>query len=163
MPDAPERASDEARGGALPDVIHLPDQSQPEPPPAKPRGRHFGPRRVADPKDRVISFRCTEEEHRLFTERAAAKGLEIGPYLRLRETGSPGPRVRRKRGPEVAVLRQLLGQIGRTGSNLNQIAHRLNEYDFEGIPALRAMRDEHQAVLAEHRAVLQAILKALEV
>lgn len=55
-------ATDETRAGAAPvgaPVIHLPDQLRPEPAPPPPRhgsrrsgkmkGRHFGPRPVADP------------------------------------------------------------------------------------------------------------------
>lgn len=159
--DAPEPVMDEGRAVALPSVIHLPDQSLPSP--ARKRGRHYGPRRVADPKDRVITFRCTAGEHQLIAERAAGKDLDIGPYLRLRETGSAGPRVRKKPGPDAAMLARVLSQLGKCGANLNQIAHRLNEYDFEGIPELVAMRDEHRDVLAEHRAVYQAILAALGV
>ena len=51
--------------------------------------------------------------------------------------------------------------MGKSGSNLNQIAHRLNEYDFEGIPELQAMRAEHEEALAQHRAVCEAIMAAL--
>jgi len=53
--------------------------------------------------------------------------------------------------------------MGKAGSNLNQIAHRLNEYDFEGIPELQAMHAKHQGAIDEHRAVCAAILKALGV
>ena len=59
------------------------------------------------------------------------------------------------------MLAKVLAQMGKAGSNLNQIAHRLNEYDFEGIPELQAMQAEHETVLAEHRAVCAAILTAL--
>jgi Bacterial mobilisation protein (MobC) len=160
MTDAPEQGAAEMQTGELPAIIHLPDQSQPLP---KKRGRHFGARRVADPKDRVITFRCTVEEHQLIAGRAAQKGLTIGPYLRQRETGTAGPRAQRKPAADAAMLAKVLAQMGKAGSNLNQIAHRLNEYDFEGIPELQAMRAEHQEALADHRAVCAAILKALGV
>lgn len=161
MTEARAQAAEKTRAGGPPDVIYLPDQSQPAP--GKTRGRHFGSRRVADPKDCVITFRCTAAEHALIAGRAAEKGLDIGPYLRARETGSPGPRTRRKPGADATLLAKVLAQMGKAGSNLNQIAHRLNEYDFEGIPELQAMRAEHQGAIAEHRAVCAAILKALGV
>src|SRR4051794_28052853 len=76
--------------------------------------------RVQDPKDRVISFRCTSAEYELFAARSKAAGLAIGPYLRQRETGSPGPRAQRRPSEAAKLLAQILGQIGRRGSNLNQ-------------------------------------------
>ena len=63
----------------------------------------------------------------------------------------------------MALLAKVLAQMGKAGSNLNQIAHRLNEYDFEGIPELLAMRADHQATVEQHRAVCDAILAALGV
>ena len=61
----------------------------------------------------------------------------------------------------MALLAKVLAQMGKTGGNLNQIAHRLNEYDFEGIPELQAMCAEHEEALAQHREVCEAILAAL--
>ena len=48
MTARPDAVGGEARAGGLPEIIHLPDQSQP--PPEKKRGRHFGAHRVKDPR-----------------------------------------------------------------------------------------------------------------
>jgi hypothetical protein len=90
------------------------------------KGRHFGPRRVADPKDRVITFRCTVAEYELFENNAAAAGLAIGPYLRQRETGSPGPRSWRKATELAKAVAQLAAQLGKPGGLLNQGIHAAN-------------------------------------
>ncbi len=89
--------------------------------------------------------------------------MSLSAYVCAKLGDSPGPRTRRNPGPDMVLLAKVLGQLGKTGSNLNQIAHRLNEYDFEGVTELLAMRAEHEAALAEHRIVYNAILAALGV
>jgi Bacterial mobilisation protein (MobC) len=160
MSDDREVMARDEREDGLPAVIHLPDQSQP---PARKRGRHFGPRPVADPRSAWLTTRCTPE----FLERVIADakqaGLTRADYVHSRLGGKPGPRARRNPGADAVLLAKVLAQMGKAGSNLNQIARRMNDYEFEGIPELIAMQAEHEAVLAEHRAVCAAIMAALGV
>ena len=88
-------------------------------------------------------------------------GMEISDYMHAR-LGDTSRRLRS--GTDVDALRKILAQMGKQGSNLNQLAHHLNscegrEFDDE----LRAMRADHEAALAEHHAVCTAIMTALGV
>jgi hypothetical protein len=160
MTDDALPATAEAETGELLAVIHAPDQS---PRPVPKRGRHFGPRPVKDPRSAWLTTRCTPEFRASVIAAAEQAGLSVADYMHSRLGGKPGPRARRNPGADVVLLAKVLAQMGRAGSNLNQIAHRLNEYDFDGIPQLLAMRAEHDEALAEHRAVCEAILTALGV
>jgi hypothetical protein len=181
MTDFDEVLSGEAPPAAqTPAIIQLPYQPAPEPPqPRRRNGRPVSTRpgsqvnrrpRVTDPKDRVITFRCTAAEHELFETRAKAGGLAIGPYLRQRETGTAGPRSRRSPSEATKLLAQILGQMGKRGSNLNQAARSLNEInlvsrDGEGRDRLADRIEEmvelHQQAIAEHRECVAAIMKVL--
>jgi hypothetical protein len=134
------------------------------------KGRHFGARRVADPKDRVITFRCTVAEYELFEQNAAAAGLAIGPYLRQRETGSPGPRSWRKATELAKAIAQLAAQLGRPGGLLNQGIHAANRIALaaeggEGAQRLADLAEEMLDLLrpavAELRACLAAAMRLL--
>jgi hypothetical protein len=85
-----------------------------------------GRRRVADPKEKPISVRCTAEDHAVIKESATAAGLSIGAYLRALALGSPGPRAVRRPPIERKELARLLGHLGKVGSNINQLAYAYN-------------------------------------
>jgi hypothetical protein len=89
--------------------------------------------------------------------------LSLADYIHSRLGGKPGPRARRNPSADAVLLAKALAQMGKSGSNLNQIARRLNEYDFDGIAELLTMRAEHEEALTQHREVCEAILKALGV
>ena len=158
MNDDAEPVGAELPAEEVPAVIHLPDQSQP---PARGRGRHYGPRPVRDPRSAWLTTRCTPEFRESVVAAAERAGLSLADYVHSRLGGKPGPRARRNPAPDMVLLAKVLAQMGKSGSNLNQIAHRLNEYDFDGIPELLAMRAGHEEALAQHRDVCAAILKAL--
>jgi hypothetical protein len=162
---AAEISADETRG-ALPDVIYLPDQSQPKPEPQRPKpgrhtgkmkGRHFGPRPVEDPLTARFNVRCRPEFLAKLSTAAEAAGLSLSAYVCKRLGGDPGPRsLRAKPGPDMVLLSRLLGQHGKAGSNLNQIARQLNSGgDVEP--------SELAEAIAEHRAACQVIISALGV
>ena len=110
-----------------------------------------------------LTTRCTPEFRESVVAAAEQAGLSVADYMHSRLGGKPGSLARRNPGADVVLLAKVLAQMGKVGGNLNQIAHRLNEYDFEGIPELLAMQAEHEEVLAQHREVCEAILKALGV
>lgn len=99
--------------------------------------------RVADAKTSFISVRCTSGERARIDEAAAQAGLAVGSYVRSLALGSPGPRARRRPPIERAKLAQLLGQLGKIGSNINQIAF---AYNGRGrtpeLAELKALREE---------------------
>ena len=59
--------------------------------------------------------------------------LERGTFLRKKALGSAGPRSRRRPHPDKQELAQILGQLGKIGSNLNQLAKRANEDGFHTV------------------------------
>jgi hypothetical protein len=148
--------------------IFLPDQSQP---PAAAReagasgrnGRHFGGRRVETPRSLRLDLRVTEDQSRALRAAAQDAGMSLTSFLCWRALGGEcaAPRLQ---GADVDTLRKLLAQMGKRGSNLNQLAHHLNSCEgLEFEDEMRAMRADHEAALAEHHAVCAAIMTALGV
>lgn len=108
-----------------------------------------GRKRVETPRKRFIGVRCDEAEHAKIEAAAKRAGLAIGPYLRSLAIGSPGPRAKHQPPVERRALAQVLGYLGRLGSNVNQlavIAHVRGslptQHTLAGISAdVRTMRD----------------------
>lgn len=114
-----------------------------------------GRRRVADPKTVPISLRCTAKDHAAISAAAARAGLSIGAYLRALALGSAGPRAVRRPPIERKELARLLGQLGKVGSNINQLARSYNQTGIRpGFPELVAIRQE----IGEMRAALMLAL-----
>ena len=151
----------------LPDKIYLPDQSQvPMPaadaPAAGKKGRHLGGRRVDTPRSERRELRLTRDEAAALEAAALAARMTVTSYICWRTFGEPPARP--ASGPDVEVLRKILAQMGKRGSNLNQIAHHLNSCDFRDTAnELGAMQADHMAALEEHREVCRAIMQALGV
>ena len=78
--------------------------------------------RVDDPKGKVIRVRCTAEDRAFLAETAAKAGLSMAAFLRTIAFGTAGARAVKRPNIERAQLAQLLGEIGKLGSNVNQIA-----------------------------------------
>lgn len=84
-------------------------------------------------RDVVVQYRTTATRAAALQEAAAARGLSLAAYLREREEGSSGPRSRRRRLlPEERAVRELMGQIGYIGNNLNQLTRLGNMGDLDG-------------------------------
>jgi hypothetical protein len=119
--------------------------------PAPWRGR----KRVKDARGKFIAVRCTESEYASIVDKATEAGLKIGSFLRRLAIGDAGPRAARRPPVERQELARLLGELGKIGSNVNQLAHGLNRDGIlPGFPEiLAAQRD-----IREMRA---ALIKAL--
>lgn len=74
----------------------------------------------------VVSVRLNARERAELNSRAERAGISAGAYLRHQGLDVPPPRQRNRPAVEVQVLSRLVGQLGKLGSNLNQIAHRIN-------------------------------------
>jgi hypothetical protein len=167
MTGAPDDEGLETRGGDVPAVIHLPDLSEPEQPPrpqpgrhtGKMKGRHFGPRRVADPLDAWLPpTRCTAEQRAAVEAAARKAGLSLNAFQRQQLCGKPGPRAHRsKPGPDTEWRVRMLAALGRSGNNLNQLLRRVNSYDFRDFPELLEMHAAMKAAHAAHRELCAAI------
>lgn len=103
----------------------------------------------------TITVRVTPDERATIDDLSMHAGLSVGAFLRGAALGDPGVRAQRRIPVDAALLRRLLGEAGRVGNNLNQIARRLNA-EGQAEPA------ELGAALAAHDEVRRAILKALE-
>jgi hypothetical protein len=134
------------------------------------RGRHFGPRPVKDPRSARLDIRCTPAVRAKAEAAAAAVGLSVAGYVETLITGQPGPRVHRNPNEATKLLSQILSQLGKSGSNLNQGTRALNEIniaagDGENRDRLAERIDDmaelHRQAIAEHRECVGAILRAL--
>lgn len=81
--------------------------------------------------------RWTDEEFNAIAAKADKAGLAIAAFMRAAALGDTGPRAQRRPPADHVALRQILGQIGRMGSNLNQIARALNAGEQARLPELK--------------------------
>lgn len=143
-------ASDLARGGVPPPVAS---------PPKSPRRK--GAARVAavsasDSRKRSpLVVQLTPEERAKVAAAASASGLSLSGYARETLLGEPTPRTQRAAPlPEVQALAILLGQLGKIGANLNQLAKLGNQ--GQPVPTL-----ELSATLAAVRLAAERVRQTL--
>lgn len=74
----------------------------------------------------VARMRLSAQEQAQLEAAAERAGMTVSSFMRHQCLGSAGPRAVRRPPVERAALAQLLGQLGKVGSNLNQIARALN-------------------------------------
>ena len=122
---------------------------------AKPTVPWRGRKRVPDPRSAVVHIRCTPAKHASYMAASAQAGLSVGAWFRALADGTPGPRAVRKPPVEKAELARLLGEIGKLGSNVNQMARVLNT---TGEPPEGSDLALARAAIEEMRA---AVMKAL--
>lgn len=82
-------------------------------------------------RQKFARFRCTAEEKARLEARAEQAGMDVSDYMRMCCLGTEPLRAARRPPLEVTVLAQLRGELGKNGSNLNQIAAALNS---RGLP-----------------------------
>ena len=80
-------------------------------------------------RTKAVRVRCTDGEHAQLSIAADRVGLTVCSFMRMRCLDTPGPRAVRRPPVERAALSQVLAQLGKCGSNLNQIARALNRGD----------------------------------
>jgi hypothetical protein len=114
-----------------------------------------GRKRVADARGRFVAVRCTDTEYEKLNALAERAGVSVGPYLRAVALSSPVPRTARRPTVERVALAQVLGALGRVGSNVNQLARVANTTgELPPAETLKDMGDEIRAMRA-------ALMKAL--
>lgn len=82
-------------------------------------------------------IRWTDDEFTSITDKADKSGLAVAAFMRAAGLGSPGPRAQRRPPVDHKALRQYLGQVGRLGNNINQIARALNSGEKANLPELK--------------------------
>lgn len=98
--------------------------------------------RISSKRTPPFSIRLSQEERAEIEKRAADAGLTIGGYCKSIIFNAPPPRRSRRPPIDKVELARLLGEIGRLGNNLNQIAHKLNMEVLIDLPELQsALKD----------------------
>ena len=82
-------------------------------------------------------IRWTDDEFASITDKADKSGLAVAAFMRAAGLGSTGPRAQRRPPVDHKALRQYLGQVGRLGNNINQIARALNSGEKAKLPELQ--------------------------
>ena len=85
----------------------------------------------ADKRDLTIRVRVTLAEKNRIWQLAAESGHTPSDFMRLR-TLAVTQGLRRVPTPDRAMLLNLMAELGKLGSNVNQIARVLNGYDVSG-------------------------------
>ena len=119
-----------------------------------PSARRYGKRKLADARERFVAVRCNASEHAALTARAEAAGFSVGAYLRAVGIGAAGPRAVRRPPVERVELARLLAELGKVGSNVNQLAHQANTGHITAGDELAAAS---AAVLEMRGAVMKAL------
>jgi hypothetical protein len=86
----------------------------------------------------TVTVRLTSDERATLDALSSRSGLTAGAFMRAAAFGDAGPRAQRRPPVDHKALRQLLGECGRVGNNLNQIARSLNAGGGVNIPELAA-------------------------
>ena len=124
--------------------------------PIKRRAPWRGRKRAADTKEKFIAVRCTLNDHAFIAETASQAGLSVGAFLRTLALGTAGARAVKRPRIEREQLAQLLGEIGKLGSNVNQIARWANT--DQQAPSYAEL-----VKMGEHIAAMRAeVMKALD-
>lgn len=107
-------------------------------------------------RDAQIKFRCTADEFAAVAGRADKAGMSLASFARAAILGTPGPRARRRVPADAQALREVLGHLGKVGSNLNQIARYLHT---GGDP--QTVLPDIRAALTEQARIRDLIYEAL--
>ncbi|MBD2704810.1 plasmid mobilization relaxosome protein MobC [Spirosoma sp. BT702] len=85
----------------------------------------------ADKRDLTIRVRVTSAEKLRIWQMAADNGYTPSDFMRLRTMAATQP-LRRVPTPERELLLNVMAELGKIGSNVNQIARHLNSRDETG-------------------------------
>lgn len=95
-------------------------------------------------RETFLHLRATLAEKAEIEARAERAGLSVSGYLRALAFGkdTPQPRAARRPPVEKETLVRLLAELGKVGSNVNQIAHAMNAGKITDHPALAMLAVE---------------------
>ena len=112
--------------------------------------------RVDQAKGRRIAVRLTDDDHSFLEQTAKDAGLSVGAFLRAIALGTAGARAVKRPPIDRKQLAKLLGEIGKLGSNVNQIARWANtDRAAPSFAEIVKMREHIAAMRAE-------VMKALD-
>jgi len=90
---------------------------------AKPRKKSGSENRK---RSALVRVRFTPEELTRLQTNATAASLTLSSYIGQKTINAPPPRNARRASPQRMLAGHYLGQLGKIGSNLNQIARAMN-------------------------------------
>lgn len=113
------------------------------------------PRRGTETRKKtfLVTSRYDEAEYAELDEAASRAGLTRASFQRVQSLAKPKTRSTRRAPIDRETLSKALGQLGKIGSNLNQIAHAAHMGQFE--------KYEMLATVTQLRATLPLLLEAL--
>jgi Bacterial mobilisation protein (MobC) len=103
----------------------------------------------------ALRIRLTADEHAAISAASERAGLSLAGYARSQLLSAPPVRQARRPQAERAELARLLGELGKIGSNANQMARTLNGGGKAPAPTDLA------AMQADIAAIREAIMRAL--
>ena len=115
----------------------------------------YGKRKLSDARGKFVAVRCSDTEYAALTLAAVRSGLSVGAFLRAVGLGTPGPRAVHRAPAGREEFARILGQLGKLGSNVNQLAHAANA----GGAVIAS--DELTRIADEVREMRDAVMKAL--
>ena len=146
----------------LPDVIYMPgpiqepqsSSAEADQPPAR-KARTGQARRGTETRKKTtcVTSRYDDEELAELIEAASKAGMTPASYQRVQSLAQPKTRSTRRAPIDREMLGKTLGQLGKIGSNLNQLAHAAN--------LDRTYRAEIMDAVAEYRALGPHLMEAL--
>ena len=104
-------------------------------------------------RTKLVMIRLTPRELAEVEEAASRAGLTLSSYGRAQMLGALPPRSVRRPPVEKELLAKVLGQLGKAGSNLNQVARAANLGKEEF--------DDVKAVVTEIQLVAHSVMQAL--
>ncbi|GMB83490.1 hypothetical protein NN6n1_42730 [Shinella zoogloeoides] len=106
-------------------------------------------------RDQTIRIRASHTEADAMKDIAVARGLSLSELIRRAALGVRMP-VRSFDATHIALLARVLGELGRIGGNINQLARRANAGKLSGHDAeLAKALIELDALRGHLRAILQ--------
>ncbi|MGB9151910.1 MAG: hypothetical protein WCD70_02360 [Alphaproteobacteria bacterium] len=100
-----------------------------------------------------VSFRVKPDERKRIVADAKLAGMTMGSYARSRLLEAPETKTVYRRTMTKRLMTKLIGDIGRVGNNMNQIAFKMNS-DIVLSPLDKHLHEEGVRALKEMRAAL---------
>ena len=110
------------------------------------------PRKTGEEKrDFTIRVRVTPTEKKLLVKYAEQQGLTTSDFMRLRSISSTP--LFRKATPERAAFIRNLAELGKIGSNVNQIARVMNQQPEASVPSQLLINTLHGIDTLTHQLI----------
>ena len=100
-----------------------------------------------------MSFKVKPNDRKRIVADAKLAGMSMGSYIRSKLLEAPETKTVYRRTMTKRLMTKLIGEIGRVGNNMNQIAFKMNS-DIVLSPLDKTLHEEGVRALKEMRAAL---------